>query len=215
MMINQIGYDDFVNMLLSSVAVIESQNQRLSQLDSISGDGDHGTTMLRAMKLISKAVDEQKSKEIKILLESVSWNLLGVDGGATGPLLGSLFKGMADSLTETQQVTMIEFSQMLATGLTSIEKITKARVGDKTMMDALVPAVIALRDSAQKGKDFLEALKSAAEAAKNGAEATKDLVARFGRAKNLGERTLGHPDPGATSIALIFEAFYEGLMKRR
>jgi phosphoenolpyruvate---glycerone phosphotransferase subunit DhaL len=82
-------------------------------------------------------------------------------------------------------------------------------------MDALVPAVIALRDSAQKGKDFLEALKSAAEAAKNGAEATKDLVARFGRAKNLGERTLGHPDPGATSIALIFEAFYEGLMKRR
>jgi dihydroxyacetone kinase-like protein len=96
--------------------------------------------------------------------------------------------GMADSLGETQQLTLTEFFQMFATSLTLVERITKARVGDKTMMDAFVPAVISLRDSAQKEKDFLDSLKTAAEAARNGAEATKDLVVRFGRAKNLGEK---------------------------
>jgi dihydroxyacetone kinase phosphoprotein-dependent L subunit len=214
-MISHIGYDDVVGMLRSSVAIIESEHQRLSQLDSISGDGDHGTTMSRAMKLISKSIDEQKDKEIKSLLEAVSWNLLGVDGGATGPLLGTLFQGMADSLEETQRVTVAAFAYMLETGLTFIERITKARVGDKTMMDALVPAVISLKESAHEGKDFLESLKAAAEAARNGAEGTKDLVARFGRAKNLGEKTLGHSDPGATSIALIFKGLYDGLLERR
>lgn len=214
-MIDQIGYDDFVNMLHGSAEIIESERQRLSQLDSISGDGDHGTTMSRAMKLVSKAIDQQKSKEIKGLLESVSWNLLGVDGGATGPLLGTLFKGMADSLIEGQQVTVAVFSQMFETGLTLLEEITKARIGDKTLMDALIPAIISLKESAQEGKNFLESLKAAAEAARNGAESTKGFVARFGRAKNLGEKTLGHPDPGATSMALILRGFYEGLIERR
>jgi phosphoenolpyruvate---glycerone phosphotransferase subunit DhaL len=214
-MINQIEYDDIVNMLYGMVGIIAREHQRLSQLDSISGDGDHGTTMTRAMKLVSKAIDQQENKDIKSLLESVSWNLLGVDGGATGPLLGTLFKGMADSLEAGQPLTVAVFSQMFENGLALIEKITKARAGDKTMMDALVPAVISLKDSAQKKEDFLDTLKAAAEAAKNGAEATKSLVARFGRAKNLGEKTLGHPDPGAISMALIFEAFYEGLTKRR
>ena len=214
-MIDQIVYDDLVNMLHSSAEIIESERQRLSQLDSISGDGDHGITMSRAMKLVSKAIDQQKSKEIKSLLESVSWNLLGVDGGATGPLLGTLFKGMADSLEEGQQLTVAAFSRMFETGLPFLEKITKAGIGDKTLMDALIPAIISLKESAQEGKNFLEALKAAAEAAKNGAESTKDLVARFGRAKNLGEKTLGHPDPGATSMALILRGFYEGLVGRR
>jgi len=214
-MIDQIEYDDFVNMLHGSVKIIESEHQTLSQLDSISGDGDHGTTMSRAMRLVSKAIDQQERKEIKGLLESVSWNLLGVDGGATGPLLGTLFKGMADSLVEGQQVTVAAFSRMFETGLASLEKITKARVGDKTLMDALMPAIISLKESAQEGKNFLESLKAAAEAARNGAESTKVLVARFGRAKNLGEKTLGHPDPGATSMALILRGFYEGLVERR
>jgi len=214
-MIDQIEYDDFVNMLHGSIRIIESEHQMLSQLDSISGDGDHGTTMSRAMRLISKAIDQQERKEIKGLLESVSWNLLGVDGGATGPLLGTLFKGMADTLVEGQQVTVAVFSRMFETGLASLEKITKARVGDKTLMDALMPAIISLKESAQEGKNFLESLKAAAEAARNGAESTKGLVARLGRAKNLGEKTLGHPDPGATSMALILRGFYEGLVERR
>jgi phosphoenolpyruvate---glycerone phosphotransferase subunit DhaL len=214
-MIDQIEYDDFVNMLHGSVKIIESEHQVLSRLDSISGDGDHGTTMSRAMKLVSKAIDQQERKDIKGLLESVSWNLLGVDGGATGPLLGTLFKGMADSLGEGEQVTVAAFSRMFETGLASLEKITKARVGDKTLMDALMPAINSLKESAQEGKNFLESLKAAAEAARSGAESTKGLVARFGRAKNLGEKTLGHPDPGATSMALILRGFYEGLVERR
>ena len=214
-MTNQIEYDDVVSMLYGMVEIITREHQRLSQLDSISGDGDHGTTMTRAMKLVSKAIEQQGKKNIKSLLESISWNLLGVDGGATGPLLGTLFKGMADSLEEGQRVTVAAFSVMVETGLSLIEKITKARTGDKTMMDALVPAVISLKESAQEEKDFLDTLRTAAEAAKNGAEATESLVARFGRAKNLGEKTLGHPDPGAISMALLFEGFYEGLMRRR
>jgi phosphoenolpyruvate---glycerone phosphotransferase subunit DhaL len=214
-MVNQIEYDDIVSMLYGMVEIIKREHQRLSQLDSISGDGDHGTTMTRAMKLVSKAIEQQENKNIKNLLESISWNILGVDGGATGPLLGTLFKGMAEFLEEGRPLTVSVFSQMFENGLTLIEKITKARAGDKTMMDALVPAVISLKESAQKERDFLDTLKTAAEAAKKGAETTESLVARFGRAKNLGEKTLGHPDPGAISMALLFEGFNEGLKRRR
>jgi len=213
-MSEQIDYQDVVAMLRKAAEGIEGAQKWLSELDSIAGDGDHGTTMFRAAKLLSKTVDENQGEDIKGLLKAVSWSLLGVDGGATGPLFGTLFGGMSEALEEGNVVSAAAASAMFETGLASVERLTKARVGDKTMMDALVPAIAAFRKSAEEGKDMRMAMKKAAEAAEEGAESTKNMVARYGRAKNLGEKTLGHPDPGATSIALLFKGFHEGILKR-
>ena len=100
---------------------------------------------------------------------------------------------------------------MFEAGLSSVQNQTKAQVGDKTMMDALIPAVKAFREASKAGKSIKQALQDAAEAAKRGALATKDFKARFGRAKNLGDQTLGFQDPGATSISLLFQGFFEGV----
>ena len=214
-MMENIHFDEFVRMLNRSIEIIEREHKQLSELDSISGDGDHGTTMLRAMKLISKAIKEQERKDLKSLFGSIGWSLLGVDGGATGPLLGTMFKGMSESLEdERESASGAEVVKMFESGLRSLEKITKARIGDKTMMDALEPAIHALRESVVRGSSVLEAFKAAAEAAERGAEETTKSIARFGRAKNLGDKTLGHKDPGATSMMLIFRGFYEGLLNR-
>jgi len=214
-MSEQLDYQYIVAMLRKSAELIESGQKLLSELDSIAGDGDHGTTMLRAAHLLSKTIDENQGEDIKGLLKAVSWSILGVDGGATGPLLGTLFGGMSDALEEGNFISTAMASKMFETGLASVERLTKARVGDKTMMDALVPAIGAFKKSVEEGKSVIIALKNASELAERGAESTKNMVARYGRAKNLGEKTLGHPDPGATSIALIFKGFYEGILTRR
>jgi phosphoenolpyruvate---glycerone phosphotransferase subunit DhaL len=213
-MSEQIGYQEVVAMLRKAAELIEGGQKWLSELDSIAGDGDHGTTMLRAAKVLSKTVEENLGEDIKGLFKAVSWNLLGVDGGATGPLFGTLFGGMSEALEEGNVVSAVMASKMFETGLASVERLTKARVGDKTMMDALVPAIRAFRESAEEGKGVFMALKSASEAAEKGAESTKTMVARYGRAKNVGEKTLGHQDPGATSIALLFRGFHEGILKK-
>jgi dihydroxyacetone kinase-like protein len=106
-----------------------------------------------------------------------------------------------------------DLARMLEGGLASIEEQTKARIGDKTMMDALIPAVLTLRTSADQNKDISTMLKDAAEAALNGAQATSLIPARYGRAKFQGERTIGYPDPGSISMALVFQGFCNGLEK--
>ncbi len=170
--------------------------------------------MLRGMKLVTQAVDEHQGSSPKALLKAVGWRLLGVDGGATGPLFGTLFRGMSDFLEEGKPLTLQVLAGMFEAGLVAMQRITKATVGDKTMMDALVPAVRALGTSAAQGVDIARAFEAAQEAAEKGAENTTTMIARLGRAKNLGEKTLGHPDPGAISVSLLFKGFFEGLSQR-
>ena len=136
---------------------------------------------------------------------------MGVDGGATGPLLGSFLMGLGNGLGEQDAIDCPTLAAMFEAGLAGVRRQSKAQIGDKTMMDALLPAVDAIRQAADAGKSIKETLQKAAEAAENGAVSTKDFRAKFGRAKNLGDRTIGHQDPGATSMALIFQGFFEGL----
>jgi dihydroxyacetone kinase-like protein len=210
-MTNAVGYYEMVQMIRGAIEQVKSEHKLLSELDSATGDGDHGTTMLRAMKNIEKLTDESDKHDLKNLLHSVGWTFLGVDGGATGPLLGTFFIGMSDSLGENQILDCKAFAGALEAGLAALQKQTKAQKGDKTMIDALFPAVEAFRDAADQNKGVSDALHRAAEAAEQGAFSTKDMKARFGRAKNLGDRTIGHPDPGAKSISLIFLGFYLGI----
>jgi dihydroxyacetone kinase-like protein len=166
---------------------------------------------MRAAAQLEESIQGAEEEKIAEVLKTASWAFLGLDCGATGPLLGLLFMGMADEAKGREELDVDAWASMFEAGLTSLRKQTKAKPGDKTMMDALVPATEALRSAADEGLSLVEAFGRAATAAREGAEATKEMVARVGRAKHQGERTLGHPDPGATSMSYIFEGLRAGL----
>jgi dihydroxyacetone kinase-like protein len=210
-MADTIGIEDICRMIRAAADKIRANRDDLSKLDSAIGDGDHGMTISRAMGIAVKVIEESEQKELKGLLKDVGWGVMGVDGGATGPLLGSFLMGLDNGVGEQDVIDCPTLAAMFEAGLAGVRRQSKAQVGDKTMMDALLPAVDAIRQAADEGKSIKEALQNAAEAAESGAVSTKEFKARFGRAKNLGERTIGCQDPGATSMALIFQGFFEGL----
>ena len=209
-MTDAVTKSDFARMIAGAAAAIRAQHAMLSDLDCASGDGDHGATMLRAVDRLEAAFAPGGPEDLKTCLENAGWNVLGVDGGASSSLLGVFFGGMADARACSAPADASGLAAIFEAGLAALRKQTKAQPGDKTMMDALVPAVAALRAAADAGKSVSEALCDAAAAARAGAEATRNFTARYGRAKFLGEKTRGHADPGATSMGLLFEGFYEG-----
>ena len=209
-----VGVKEFLGMMQGAARKVKEEHALLSRLDAAIGDGDHGITMLRAMSLTEKAVAEDKSNDLQGLLYTLGWTLLGVDGGSTGPLLGSWFLGMSEFAGDKQALDVQTLAATFEAGLIAVMKQTKAQIGDKTMIDALLPAVEALQSGAAANHGIEEALRAAASAAQQGALSTKNFVARFGKAKFAGERTVGHQDPGATSIALMFQGFAEGLADR-
>lgn len=198
--------DEFARMIAGSAAEIRAHHAMLSELDCAAGDGDHGATMLRAVERLEKAFAPEGPDDLKACLKEAGWAVLGVDGGASSSLLGVFFGGMADTPAN-------DLAGMCEAGVAALRKQTKAQPGDKTMMDALVPAVQALRETTNAGRSLADCLHDAAAAAHAGAEATRNFTARYGRAKFLGEKTLGHADPGATSISLLFEGFCKGIGK--
>ena len=206
-----IGLDEWIRMLDAAIRTVKENHETLSRLDSHGGDGDHGTTMLRAMGLVEKALNASSATRIADLLNEIGWAILGVDGGAAGPLFGTFFMGMAKAAGGMEDLDGYAMAAMFEAGLQNVEKQTRARVGDRTLIDALAPAVQAMREAADTQADIETALEDAASAAEEGALSTKNLVARFGRAKNLGEKSRGGQDPGATSVYLIFRGFSEGV----
>jgi len=197
-------------MLAGAIAKVRDGSNYLSQLDSAGGDGDHGITMRRAMGEVEKNLAANQQASLREMLSQVGWALLGIDGGATGPLLGSFFMGVAEEVGERPSLDVAGLAGAFEAGVVQVRKQSKAQIGDKTLIDALLPAVAALRAGADAGKDVGQSLREAAEAAVRGADATRNFVAKFGKARFSGERTLGHPDPGATSMAMIFAGFCEG-----
>jgi len=205
--VETIGYDEIVRLLQSAAARIKDNHAHLSQLDSAVGDGDHGSAMVRAMEAVEKAIAESDGGDMKGVLYSAGWGLMSAAGGAPGPLLGSLLMGMSESVAGKDALDCPAMAEMFEKGLANLRKQSKAELGDKTMVDALVPAVEAIRAAADGSQAIPAALAQAAAAAAAGAESTRDMLAKFGKARNLGERTLGIVDPGATSISYIFRAF--------
>ncbi len=210
-MADTIGYKEIELMITRAAEKIRTSCDELSGMDAATGDGDHGTTIVRAMDIAEDIVKKGKDNELKTLLTDVGWGVMGIDGGATGPLLGSFFMGLSMGMEDEKNIDNKTLAQMFQGGLAGVQKRSKAKVGDKTMMDALIPAVKALSTAVENKASIKHALKSAALAAVKGADSTKDFKARFGRAKNLGERTIGHKDPGAVSMSLIFQGFYEAI----
>jgi len=203
-------------MIVSAATRIREQQSRLSQLDCVAGDGDHGTTMLRIVDKLEAAFENKPSADLKTIFSEAGWNVMGCDGGASSSLLGAFFLGIGEAAgAGISSWDCREFAFALQAGLKAVESQTKARTGDKTLMDALTPAIESFDAEARAGHDFAEALQSSAQAAAAGAAASANMIARFGRARLLGEKTKGHQDPGAASIALIFEGFAAAIVEMK
>lgn len=191
--------------MFSAAAKAIAENEIfLCKLDAVCGDGDHGTAAKGAMNAAASAFENAEGKSLKDALFSAGCAALSNSNGSTSTLFGSLFMGMSEGLSDAEkEVDATLLAKIFKSALASLRTNTKADIGDKTLMDSLIPAVEAL-----DGKNSVaDALEAASAAARNGAENTKNLQAKFGRAKNLGEKSIGSQDAGASSIAMIFEAF--------
>ena len=190
---------------IKAAALLISENAAmLTELDTAIGDGDHGENMNRGFKAVEKKFEGTTPADLTSLFKLVGMTLLSSVGGAAGPLYGGFFLALSKASTGKQQLTKQELGEVLTEGLADIQKRGKAQLGDKTMVDALAPALDAYRASADG--DVMPALHAAVEQAHKSAEATIPLLARKGRASYLGERSIGHQDPGATSSWLLLQA---------
>lgn len=174
----------------------------LSEIDGKIGDGDHGVNMAKGFGL---AAERLKGKDVSLAegLETLGTVLLTEIGGSMGPLYGVMFNEFAEKLEGVDNIDTVAFSTMLHAGLDGIQSIGSAKLGDKTLLDSLIPAVSAFDDANAQNLSFAESLDAMAAAAEAGRDSTIDLVAKIGRASRLGERSLGVLDAGATSCALI------------
>lgn len=185
--------------------VIGENGQYLSDLDAAIGDADHGINMNRGMTAVVAALDDTPPDDPAALCKLVGMTLVKSVGGASGPLYGTFFLRMAPALG-TDDISGATFATALRAGVDGVVQRGRAEAGDKTMYDALAPAVDALDTALSTGAALPAALSAAATAAENGRDATESLVARKGRASYLGERSVGHIDPGAASAAMLIAA---------
>lgn len=200
----------FRAMLFGAALKLRAAQETLSVLDAATGDGDHGAAISKVADAIDSACAAHQSDDLPTLLNALGWAVMGTDSGSTGPLFGSFFLGMGEAVTQAD-LSPSDLVKALDAGVSKVRGVTKAEPGDKTLMDALVPAVEAIRAATSAGKSGASALHAGTDAAVRGAESTARMQARFGRAKHLGERSIGHADPGATSMSLLFAGLAEGL----
>ncbi len=197
------AFDAWVRRFAELVA---QERDHLTELDSAIGDADHGTNMDRGMKAAVAALDETAPTGAGPLLTKVGMTLVSTVGGASGPLYGTLFLRMGTTAGDVGEVGPDLVAAAFRAGLDGVVARGKAVADDKTMYDALAPAVDALEAGLKDGLDLAAALGRAREAADAGRDATIPMLARKGRASYLGERSVGHQDPGATSVALLVAA---------
>jgi len=190
--------------------VIKNQT-RLTELDSAIGDADHGSNMARGMTAVIDKLDGHEPSHASELFKIVAMALVTSVGGASGPLYGTFFLRFGGAAGPATELDIEGLAMALDAGLTGIMERGKAEPGDKTMVDALSPAVDAMEAVIKSGGDLAAAVTSARDAAAAGRDATVPLVARKGRASYLGERSAGHMDPGAASMSLLFDALSEEL----
>jgi phosphoenolpyruvate---glycerone phosphotransferase subunit DhaL len=185
---------------------IDEAKQYLTELDSAIGDADHGINMARGMQAVVEKLDADAPDTVEALFKNVGMTLVSTVGGASGPLYGTFFLRFGMVSGETEELSGPDFAKALRAGLEGVVVRGKAEAGDKTMFDALEPAVTALDKALGEGARLGDALVEAATAAESGRDATIPLVARKGRASYLGERSAGHQDPGATSSAILIRS---------
>jgi len=207
MMADTINAQLSIQIVQAMAQAVAAQQEQLSALDSTVGDGDHGHNLAKALQEAARQVSQLKTPTLAQVWRTTGKAVQNSVGGASGLLFGAFFVGMSRPLTEKEQATAANVAEMLAAGLAGVQKRGKASPGDKTMVDALAPAVEAAQTAARAGHPLPDLLRQVAQAAGHGAEATQEMVARHGRAKFLGERSRGYQDAGATSMAVMLSAW--------
>jgi phosphoenolpyruvate---glycerone phosphotransferase subunit DhaL len=201
-----VSRDQTLEWIKRVAAVLNENRDYLTQLDAAIGDADHGANMDRGFKKVIEKVPEFADKDIGTIFKSVGMNLLSTVGGAGGPLYGTFFLQMGMKSAGKMELNLDDWTNAVEAGIAGVVMRGKAELQDKTMVDALTPALTSLKQSLQDHKTMGAALNDSAAAAKEGMLATIPWVARKGRASYLGERSAGHQDPGATSSYLILQA---------
>jgi len=204
------GYEQVTDWVRRFAAEIGERKGELTKLDQAIGDGDHGTNMDRGLRKAVEKLDTLDGDDVGAALKAVGMALVSSVGGAGGPLYGTFFLQAGQSAAGDSELDTDGFAAAVRAGVDGVRARGKAEPGDKTMLDALIPAADALAE----GGDLVEAADRAADAAEEGMRATIPLVARKGRASYLGDRSSGHQDPGATSSALMMRAAAQAFANR-
>lgn len=206
-----ISRDSVLAWLTEYRRVLGENKEYLTALDSAIGDADHGINMDRGFGAVMAKLPTVAAGDIGTILKTVGMTLVSTVGGAGGPLYGTFFMRAGAALANKTELTGQDLLAALEAGLEGVQQRGKATTGEKTMVDALAPACAAMRASLQNGNDVGEALRAAAAAAEAGMQATIPMLATKGRASYLGERSIGHQDPGATSSYLLLKTMSEVL----
>ncbi len=207
-----IDREAFMRMLEESARLMLEEAARLSDIDSRFGDGDHGVTVAKIAKAMQEAVaDDDGSRTLKDFLDDLGMTVMAVRGGSAGPLYGTMIGGLGVGLGEEETDLSTDAARrMFESCLAEMRDITSAQVGDKTMMDALIPAVEAARSCAAADDDAAAVFAAAAEAGAAGAAASEGFASKFGRARSYGDATIGTPDAGAVSTSLFLRGLARG-----
>lgn len=194
---------------------LEKHREYLNDLDSPIGDSDHGESVCKAFARVKEAIDSlpEDQEDIGVLLTTAGKTILFSGGAAMGPLYGTAFLDAGKAAQGKSSLTFAEFLEVFSAFVEGVRRRGGAEPGDKTMYDTLLPALEALKRAKEEGKSLREALEDAIAAARKGMESTKDMLARRGRSSRLGERSLGHIDPGAASSYCIIEAWFGVLLR--
>ena len=193
---------EFASRLQNACAAVTAAEQELTEIDSRFGDADHGLTMSKIAKAVSAAAGESEGG-IQAMLDDAAMAVMVLNGGSAVPLWNTWLDGLQEEAPEGNEIDTAGIQAIFAKALKALSDMSGAKVGDKTMMDALIPASQAI--AAYTGSDEAELFTLAARAAAEGAEATRQFTAKFGRAKSYGEQTIGTPDAGAASMAYFFQ----------
>lgn len=202
-----IGVKDVKKAIYKLCDVVIENEVYFCELDSVAGDGDFGMSLAKGFKQVKSQLDEIQGASPSQLIRDCGMIITEYCGGASGPIWGSAFRAAANSIKEKDHINEKDISIMLEAAIEGIQKRGGAKLGDKTLLDALIPATKALKDAIDEKDSLQQAVNKAAFSAKQGAEHTKTIVASKGRASYLGERSLNYPDAGAVAMGVIFEAF--------
>ena len=200
--------EEFARRLTNACDAVIQAEAELTEIDSQFGDADHGLTMTKVAKAIAQAVAASDGG-IQTMLDDAAMAVMALNGGSAVPLWNTWLDGMQEEAPEGSEIDMAGLKTIFAKALEELDDMSGAKVGDKTMMDALIPAVEAIQ--ACPSDDIKEILEAGAKAALAGAASTVEMKANFGRARNYGERSVGYADSGATSWSCMFESFAQAL----
>ncbi|MCL2034410.1 MAG: dihydroxyacetone kinase subunit DhaL [Oscillospiraceae bacterium] len=206
-----IGAEEVKRILLQMVKVIEENKVYLTELDAAIGDNDHGINMNKGFKFAEEKLLAMENAGISDMIKTVAMGLLSHVGGSAGPLYGTLFLKASGASKEKNEINLLDFCKMLREGIDGVKMRGKSDRGEKTMLDVLIPVLQSLEQSADEGENAKSAFEKALNAAKEGVAFTKTIKATKGRASYLGDRSIGHIDPGAMSSCLLVSAIYEML----